>query len=67
MKIFIRLFVVQVNLCQKLLFLHQLTQAQYYKRLFMIVDARISASEKDLPAFYHSINILGILGTTWRQ
>ena len=40
---------VQVNLCQKLLFLHQLTHNMSYCGL---VVATISASEKDLPVIY---------------
>ena len=42
---------VQENLCQKLLFLHQLTQNMTTDFLSYcgLVDARISASEKDLP------------------
>ena len=36
-----------VNLCQKLLFLHQLTHNLL--SYFGLVDATLSASEKDLP------------------
>ena len=38
---------IQVNLCQKLLFLHQLTHNM--TTYCGLVDARISAPEKDLP------------------
>ena len=40
-------YIVQVNLCQKLLFLHQLTHNM--TKDCGLIDAKIMASDKDLP------------------
>ena len=46
---------IQVNLCQKHLFLHQLTHTM--TTYCGLLDARISASEKDLPVLTFIIYI----------
>ena len=66
---------MQANLCQKLLFLHQLTHnmttdcswnyhENYKRRTCGLVDARISASETDLPVH---LSFLWNLFAAWQN